>query len=61
VHYLITSSLSPFYYVIWVYNYFEFASLFYSRIVVVVVHEPIVLLIVLISRLGYKFNKHLIN
>ena len=41
--------------------YFEFVSLFYSCIVIVVVLEPIMLLIALFSRLGYKFNKHLLT
>jgi len=39
----------------------EFVSLFYSIIVNVVVLEPTVLLIALFSRLGYKFNKHLLT
>jgi len=41
--------------------YFEFVSLFYSCIVIIVVLVPIVLLIALFSRFGYRFNKHLLS
>jgi len=39
--------------------YFEFVTLFYTLIVIIVVFVPIVLLIALFSHFGYKFNKHL--
>jgi len=54
VHFITVS----FYYVINIPVYFGFVSLFFSCNVVV--FEPILLLIALFSRLGYKFNKHLL-
>ena len=60
MHYLITSGFNPFL-LSNIRVYFEFASLFYSCVVIVVVLEHIVLLIALFSCFGYKFIKRLLT